>query len=139
MSDAVLMPEAVLMSGRRAVFPCRRHDSGYVTAETAVVMPVFALLLGVALWAMAVAAAQVRCIDAARDAARALARGESVATASAAAREATPSGSTIAVRQSGDRVVVVVTASVGKGFGPLAAIATPTVSATAIAQSEDDS
>ena len=117
----------------------RLRDAGYVTAETAMVLPVLAGLLAVALWAIAVAAAQVKCVDAARDAARALARGETAATASAVAIDAAPPGSTIELSHSGDRVVVIVRATVGKGLGPLSAIAAPTVTATAIAESEGDS
>jgi TadE-like protein len=114
------------------------RDAGYVTAETAMVLPVLAILLAVGLWAIAVAGAQVRCIDAARDAARAVARGESDASASAAASAAAPDGADIDVRHDGDRIVVVVSVKVGKGFGPLAELPIPAVSATATAESEDD-
>ena len=114
------------------------RDAGYVTAETAMVLPVLAILLAVGLWAIAVAGAQVRCIDAARDAARAVARGESDASASAAASAAAPVGARVDVRHDGHRIVVVVSDAVGKGFGPLAALPIPTVSATAAAESEAD-
>ena len=100
------------------------------------VLPVLALLLAVALWSIAVAAAQLRCIDAARDAARAIARGESDAAATAAAEAAAPAGAQIAVRHDGGRVIVVVSARGGAGSGPLAAIAAPTVTATAVTTSE---
>ena len=118
--------------GRRSELP----DAGYVTAETAMVLPVLALLLAVALWSIAVAAAQLRCIDAARDGARALARGESDAVATEVARAAAPAGAQVEVRQDGDRVVVVVSARVGFGSGPLSAIPAPTVSATAATVAE---
>jgi hypothetical protein len=114
------------------------RDAGYVTAETAMVLPVLAILLAVGLWAIAVAGAQVRCVDAARDAARAVARGESDASASAAAAAAAPDGARIDVRHDGDRIVVVVSVTVGKGYGPLSALPIPTVSATATAESEAD-
>jgi len=113
-----------------------RQEAGYVTAETAMVLPVLALLLAVALWSIAVAAAQLRCIDAARDGARAVARGESDAVATEVARAAAPDGAQVDVRREGDRVVVVVSARVGVGRGPLATIPAPTVSATATTVAE---
>jgi hypothetical protein len=100
------------------------------------VLPVLALLLAVGLWAVAVAGAQVRCVDAARDAARAVARGESDATATTAAEAAAPGGAQIAVSRTGGLVTVTVSARVGGGVGPLSAITAPTVSATATAESE---
>jgi Flp pilus assembly protein TadG len=113
--------------------------AGYVTAETAMVLPVLAVLLAVALWAVAVGSAQLRCVDAARDGARAAARGESDAAASAAARNAAPTGATVELRHEGSRVVVVVAARVGKGQGLLAAIPAPVAAATAVAESEGNS
>jgi hypothetical protein len=113
--------------------------AGYVTAETAMVLPVLALLLAVALWAVAVGSAQLGCVDAARDGARAAARGESDAAASAAARSAAPTGAIVELRHQGSFVVVVVTARVGKGLGPLSAIPAPVAAATAVAQSEGTS
>jgi hypothetical protein len=116
---------------------CRtKADAGYVTAETAMVLPVLALLLAVGLWAVAVAGAQVRCVDAARDAARAVARGESDATATTTAEAAAPGGAQIVVSRAGGLVTVTVSARVGGGLGPLSAITAPTVSATARAESE---
>jgi len=109
---------------------------GYVTAETAMVLPVLALLLAVGLWAVAVASAQLRCVDAARDAARAAARGESDSIATVVARAAAPGDAQIEMSHRGDLVTVTVTARVGGGIGPLAAIPAPMVSATATAESE---
>ena len=51
-----------------------------VTAETAVVLPVLLLVLAGAVAAVTVVGAQLRCVDAAREGARAAARGEDVAT-----------------------------------------------------------
>ena len=48
-----------------------------VTAETAVVLPVLLLVLAGAVAAVVVVGAQLRCVDAAREGARAAARGES--------------------------------------------------------------
>src|SRR6185437_6821586 len=99
------------------------------------VLPALALLLAVGLWSVAVAGAQLRCVDAARDGARAAARGESDAMVVAATIAAAPQGAQVDVHHDGS-VVVVVSARVGGGLGALAAIAAPTVSATAAADSE---
>jgi hypothetical protein len=100
------------------------------------VLPVLALLLAVALWAVAVAGAQVRCVDAARDAARAVARGETDATATTVAEAAAPDGAQVVVVHNGGLVTVTVSARIGGGLGPLSAITAPTVSATATAATE---
>jgi Flp pilus assembly protein TadG len=55
-----------------------RDERGMVTAETAVVLPVLLLVLAGAVAAVTVVGAQMRCVDAAREAARAAARGEPV-------------------------------------------------------------
>ena len=49
-----------------------------VTAETAVVLPVLLLVLAGAVAAMIVVGAQLRCVDAAREGARAAARGDPI-------------------------------------------------------------
>jgi Flp pilus assembly protein TadG len=53
-----------------------RGDAGTVTAELAVCLPVLVLLLAVALSAVSIAGARVRAADAAREGARAVARGD---------------------------------------------------------------
>src|SRR5690606_29262484 len=55
-------PTAPARQGTSALF----RDRGAVTAETAVVLPGLALLLGVALCCVHAAAAHVACVDAAR-------------------------------------------------------------------------
>jgi hypothetical protein len=54
----------------------RRGERGSVTAETAVVLPVVAVFVLCLCWLLTLAMTQVRLVDAARDGARALARGE---------------------------------------------------------------
>jgi hypothetical protein len=59
---------------RPARRPVRDRQSGMVTAETAVTLPVL-VLFGMALvWALMATAAQIQCVDAARAGARAAAR-----------------------------------------------------------------
>jgi hypothetical protein len=57
-----------------------------VTAEAALVLPIMALVALAMLWVVSVGIAEVRVIDAARDAARMMARGDSAAEAVQAAR-----------------------------------------------------
>lgn len=82
----------------------RARDGGYVTAEAAVVIPSLVLLTAMLLWGLAAAAAQIRCVDAARAGARAAARDEPEGAVLAAARSAAPAGAGIAVRR-GDGLV----------------------------------
>jgi Flp pilus assembly protein TadG len=77
-----------------------------VTAELAACLPVLVLLLAVALSAVSVASLRVRAQDAAREAARLAARGESV---SAAQRDG-PAGIQVRVSVSGDDVIAVASA-----------------------------
>ncbi len=127
-----MRPDPPRRSGGRP----RSPDDGYVTAETAIVLPALVIVLGAALWAIAVASAQVRCVDAARDAARAAARGEPVSVVVAVAKLAGPPGCDVEVSHQGDRIVVAVRARVGPAGGPLAAIPAPVARATAVAEAE---
>lgn len=88
----------------------RASDSrGYVTAETAVVIPLLVGLAGLLVWGLTAAAAQVRCVDAARAGAREAARSEPAGDVMAAARAAAPSGARVSVWHDGDLVRVRVT------------------------------
>ena len=86
---------------------------GSVTAETAIVLPVLVLMLVAAGWAVGLVVAQIRCLDAARDVARAVARGEPVDAARRLGARSAPPGSTVEVARTGEDVTVVVTGSVG--------------------------
>lgn len=82
-----------------------RGDSGTVTAELATCLPVLVLLLAVALSAVSVAGVRVRAQDAAREAARAAARGDDAA-ARRLAQQYAP-GVAITITRSADDVAVV--------------------------------
>lgn len=86
----------------------RGDDRGMVTAELAACLPVLVLLLAVALSAVSVASTRVRVQDAAREAARAAARGDS-AIAGRLAQDSQP-GVVVRLHRSGDTVTA--TASV---------------------------
>jgi hypothetical protein len=94
------------------VRPDENRDEGTATAEMAVALSALAVVLVFALWSVAAVTAQLRCVDAALVAARALARGESSSLSVAAARASAPEGARIVVSRSGDLVVVEVRACV---------------------------
>jgi Flp pilus assembly protein TadG len=107
-----------------------------VTAEAAVVIP---LLLAVTLgmvWAVALAVTQVRVVDAAREVARAAARGDSDEVASAHGRQVAPPDARIDVWRAGDQVTARVVVDV-RGPGGLFGFLPPVpVSAEAVAVEE---
>jgi len=104
-----------------------------VTAETAVVLPVLLLVLAAAVGALVVVGAQLRCVDAAREGARAAARGEPAATVARVARAGAPRGASATSAVLGDTVTVTVSAPVHP-LGPVPLRVR--VSASAIAELE---
>jgi Flp pilus assembly protein TadG len=122
------------MGGRLRGARARLHgEAGMVTAETAVVLPVLLLVLAGAIAAVTVVGAHLRCVDAAREGARAAARGDDVAAVRAVAARAAPDGAATAVQVEGGRVRVTVRATVPP-LGPVPL--TVRVSATAVAELE---
>ncbi|MDQ1681326.1 MAG: hypothetical protein QOI42_2185 [Frankiaceae bacterium] len=109
---------------------------GMVTAELAVAVAAVAVLLSVSAGALSAGLAQLRCVDAARAAARVGARGESPEAVRAAALARSPRGAVVTLtrdQSSGDHTVTVVVAASVHVAGPLPAL---TVSATAVAAAE---
>ncbi len=90
----------------------RCRESGSATAETAVVLPSLVVLLLLAVWAVMVAVAQLRCVDAASIGARALARNEPTALVIAAAQGAGPRGAHVRLARAPDTVTVTVDAEI---------------------------
>src|SRR3954463_2131980 len=105
-----------MVSGRTR--PGHRREAGMVTAETAVVLPVLLLLLAGAVAAVTLVGGQLRCVDAAREGARAAARGEPAAPVSRSAGELAPHGAIVGVSGDADEVRVTVTVRAAP-FGPL--------------------
>ena len=105
----------------------RRGERGAVTAELALTLPLLVAVVTGLVWLLAVGAAQVRTVDAARETARAVARGDGVDEAVARGARVAPEGSQVEVSTAGDEVRVVVTGAVaGPGglFGFLPAAPT---------------
>jgi Flp pilus assembly protein TadG len=122
---------------RRAAWllSAERRDAGMVTAETAVVLPVLLFVLAAAVAAVTVVGAQLRCVDAAREGARAAARGEDSAVVAALAARAAPGGARTTIAHDGPAVAVTVAAEVAP-LGPVPFRVR--VSATAVAEREPD-
>ncbi|WP_371497973.1 pilus assembly protein TadE [Kitasatospora sp. NBC_00374] len=111
-----------------------KGDAGFVTAETAVALPALVLLTAMLLWGVVAAAGQIRCVDAARVAARAAARGDP--DAAALARAAAPAGASVELVQDSRTVSVTVEAPC-PGPGSLGAALSVRLRATAVAARED--
>ena len=63
-------------------------------------------------WLLSVGFAQMRVVDAARETARSLARGDPEANARAVGRRVAPPAASLSIATAGDRITVVATASV---------------------------
>jgi Flp pilus assembly protein TadG len=111
------------------------EEAGMVTAETAVVLPVLLLVLAGAVAAVTLVGAQLRCVDAAREGARAAARGDPVAAVTALMDRAAPEGAVSTVVQEGEELRVTVSARIAP-LGPVP-LRIP-VSAEAVALREPD-
>ena len=112
-------------------------DAGYVTAETAVVLPALLLVLALGIWVLQAVGAQLRCTDAAAMAARAAARGDAAAVVEATGRRAAPAGAAVEVVTGAETVTVRVDATVRPLGGVLAGLPGLHVSGRAVAARED--
>ena len=113
-----------------------RAERGAATAELAMVLPLLvALTLGL-VWLLAVGAAQVRTVDAARETARALARGDDEVAAVERGLVVAPDGSQVAVSRGGGEVRVTVTARVQGPGGLFGRLPSPRLHAEAVAVDE---
>lgn len=92
-------------------------DRGAVTVEAALALCSLVVVLGVILAAVSAVAAQLRCVDAAREAARLTARGEQD-RAEQLARRIAPRGATVAVTVRGDEILTRVAANPVAGMLP---------------------
>ena len=102
-----------------------------VTAELAAAIPALVVVLFIALSALSTVTDQVRCVDAARATARALARGDDQSAAWAVGKRLAPPGASFAISRSGVDVSVVVRGKPAPGLGWLGSRATPTGRAVA--------
>lgn len=83
-----------------------RADRGAVTAELAMALPLLLAVTVGLVWLLALGATQIRIIDAARETARAVARGDDEGEAILIGRRVAPKGARIEVVRGSDRVEV---------------------------------
>lgn len=93
------------------------RDRGAVTVEAAIALGAFVIVLAIALGAIAAVTDQLRCTDAAREAARLAARGDTERARVAAERIA-PGGARVTISVRGDTVEVDVHADPASGLLP---------------------
>ncbi|AIJ26695.1 TadE family type IV pilus minor pilin [Amycolatopsis methanolica] len=92
-------------------------DRGAVTVEAAIALCALTVVVGLALAGFTAVAGQLRCTDAAREAARLLARGEPQLAAQAVEQIAPP-GAQLAVTSEGNSITVEVRAAAVSGLLP---------------------
>jgi Flp pilus assembly protein TadG len=94
-----------------------RDDHGTVTVEAALALCSLVVVLALVLGAVSAVAAQLHCVDAAREAARLTARGERD-RAEELARRIAPRGAVVTVAIRGDEVTAQVSANPAAGLLP---------------------
>ncbi|HEX9335518.1 MAG TPA: TadE family protein [Pseudonocardiaceae bacterium] len=97
--------------------PSRDTDGGMVTVEAAVALCAFVTVLAMVLAGVSMVLDQIRCTDAAREAARLVARGEQHRAADAV-RQIAPPGATLSVTTNGDAITVFVQDPAANGLLP---------------------
>lgn len=115
----------------------RRQERGAVTAELALALPVLLAVTVGLVWLLSVGAAQVRTIDAARETARAVARGDDQGAAIQVGQDVAPSGARLSVSNDGETVTVHASAQVRGPGGLFHFLPAVTVEADAIAHAEE--
>lgn len=132
-------PAATSAPMERRPLDVRRVDErGAVTAEAAAVLPVLLAVTLLMVWLVSVATAQVRVVDAAREAARQAARGEPDGVAVGHGAKVAPAGAAFSVARSGAQVRVTAVAEVEGPGGLFAFLPGPTVRAEAVAVREPE-
>lgn len=111
----------------------RRKEDGAATAELALGIPLLVALTAGLVWMLAVGAAQVRVIDASREAARAVARGDDVAAAESVALRIAPDGARVRFEVGATQVTVTTSVRITGPGGLLASLPGFTASAEAVA------
>lgn len=116
----------------------RRAERGAVTAELAMGLPLLMAVTTGLVWLLALGAAQIRTVDAARETARAMARGDDASTAVAVGEQVAPDGVHIDVQVAGGRVTARATGHVAGPGGLFDFLPGADVSAVAVAVTEEE-
>jgi hypothetical protein len=114
-------------------------ERGTVSAEAAVVLPTILLFAVGMAWLVSIGVTHVRAVDAARETARAVARGEPTGAGAAVGGRVAGPGSSIHVERDGTVVVVTVTSPVRGPGGLFGFVHTLDVHAQAVAVLEPES
>ncbi|MFJ2816108.1 TadE family type IV pilus minor pilin [Streptomyces sp. NPDC091279] len=96
----------------------RRHDAGFVTAESAMVLPVLVMFVLALLWGLLMVVTRIQCVDAASAGARAAARQDPHEAVVRVTREVAPRDAKVTIGREGEQVRVVVVAR-PRGLGAL--------------------
>jgi Flp pilus assembly protein TadG len=115
-----------------------RSERGAVTAELALGLPLLLAVTVGLVWLLAAATAQVRVVDAAREAARVAARGDGADAALSVGRRIAPSSAEVSVAVTGDEVRAVAEAHIEGPGGLFDFLPGVTVRSTAVAVTEGD-
>ncbi len=116
-----------------------RDARGAVTAELALVLPLLVSVTTGLVWLLAVGADQLRAVDAARETARAIARGDTPAAAVAVGEQVAPDGAAVRITTGDGRVHVTVTGEVAGPGGIFDALPAAQLRAEAVAVLEEGS
>ena len=116
-----------------------RDARGAVTAELALGLPVLIAVTTGLVWLLSVGAAQVRTVDAVREAARAVARGDDTGAAVAVGERVAPDGVRVVVVTDGGRVTARASGHVPGPGGLFAFLPGADVGAEAVAVAEEES
>ncbi|MGJ9412749.1 TadE family type IV pilus minor pilin [Aeromicrobium sp. CF4.19] len=113
-----------------------RRERGMVTAELATIAPFGVALALLLLWIVSLGVTQVRLVDASREAARLVARGETVESATATARRLAPAGAAVVVERKDGLVEVRIEASSRLPLPGLREVGSHRLSSAAVAADE---
>lgn len=97
--------------------PGRRRDGGFVTVEAAISLGALTAVLAMLMAGIGALSGHIRCLDAAREAARLSAAGQPGA-AEAVVQSIAPRGAKLELRRSGDGITAEVTTDALTGFLP---------------------
>jgi hypothetical protein len=114
-----------------------RAERGAVTAELAMGLPLLVAMTIGLVWLLSVGAAQIRTVDAARETARAVARGDDIGEAVARGRRVAPEGAEVSVTRGEGQVVATSIARVEGPGGLFGFLPEVTVRAEAVAADEE--
>ncbi|MFB4289166.1 TadE family type IV pilus minor pilin [Nonomuraea sp. ATR24] len=109
----------------------RSASRGSVTAETAAMLPALMIVLAAALWAIHAVTVHLECVDAARTAARAAARGEPLDQVRALVHSAVRPSALVDITRNADQTSVKISVDVRPPWGPALPAVPVTASATA--------